>query len=136
MRGIRPLVLLGICIALTVAIAGCSGGDKTPSNDTGTVPPAESGNGSDSGSGEAPGGVGLTVVESGFAFSPATLEVAVGDTVTFINEDSSPHIVKIDGRELESQSQGDSVTWTAEKSGSFPYVCTIHPSMTGTIEVK
>ncbi len=47
-----------------------------------------------------------TVVEKGFAFDPATLDVKVGDTVTFKNEDSAPHNVKIDGKELGAQDPG------------------------------
>ena len=75
-------------------------------------------------------------MEKGFAFDPATLDVKVGDTVTFKNEDSAPHNVKIDGKELGAQDPGASVTWTAATAGSFPYTCTIHPSMAGEIIVK
>jgi plastocyanin len=44
--------------------------------------------------------------------------------------------VRIDGKELGEQAQGASVTWKAEKAGTYPYTCTIHPSMSGTIVVK
>jgi len=76
------------------------------------------------------------VIEKGLAFSPATLEVKVSDTVTFKNEDSAPHNVKIDGKELGNQDPGASVTWSAAAAGTFPYSCTIHPSMTGEVVVK
>lgn len=124
----RVLVLVAMAL-LVVGMVGCSGGggasapSTTPGYGGGSAPAAS-------------GGSGTTVIEKGFAFEPATLEVKVGDTVTFKNEDSAPHVVKIDGRELGQQESGASVTWTAETAGSFPYTCTIHPAMTGEITVK
>jgi plastocyanin len=115
-----PVILM---LALALALVGCSSGSATTPTTTGS---------STGGSSSA----GATVVEKGFAFDPATLEVKVGDTVTFKNEDSAPHNVKIDGKELGTQDQGASVTWTASAAGSFPYTCTIHPSMAGEIVVK
>jgi plastocyanin len=117
---VLPLVAL---LALVVVLAGCSGGAATTPTTSGSAT---------SGSSSA----GATVVEKGFAFDPATLDVKVGDTVTFKNEDSAPHNVKIDGKELGNQDTGASVTWTATTAGSFPYTCTIHPAMAGEIVVK
>jgi len=113
-------------LVLVLGLVGCSGsGGSTTTN-----PP--SGGVNTVGTPAA----GATVVEKNFAFEPATLEVKVGDTVTFKNEDSASHVVSIDGKELGNQAPGASVTWTAEKAGSFPYTCTIHPSMNGLITVK
>jgi plastocyanin len=116
---VLPAMLL---LALAVTLIGCSGSGAAPAA-SGTAPADTS-------------GAGATVIEKGFAFDPATLEVKVGDVVTFKNEDSAPHNVKIDGAELGTQNQGASVTWTAAKAGSFPYSCTIHPAMTGEVTVK
>jgi plastocyanin len=117
--------LFTVCVVVLLALAmiGCAGGMST-SGSTGTP------------SGGTTAGGGTTVVEKGFAFEPATLEVKVGDTVTFTNEDSAPHNVNIDSKDLGNQPRGASVTWAAAKAGSFPYTCTIHPSMAGEIVVK
>lgn len=111
-----------LLLTLVLVLAGCSSG----------------GAGSYGGGGTTGGTTasGTTVIEKGFAFSPASLDVKVGDTVTFTNQDTAPHNVKIDGKELGIQNTGDSVTWTAAKAGTFPYSCVIHPSMTGTIVAK
>lgn len=115
------LLAFSVLIALSLVLSACSsGGGATPST---------SGGGGQTNS-------GTTVVEQNFAFNPSTLTVKVGDTVTFENQDSTAHDVKIDGKDLGSQDPGKSVTWTASKAGSFPYQCIIHPSMTGTIVVK
>jgi len=126
MRNTR-IIALGILIALALVIAGCSAGGS------GGVTP---GSGSGSGATTPTSTSGATITEKDFAFSPAESTVKVGDVVTFVNEDSAPHNVSIDGAELGMQNQGASVTWTAAKAGSFPYSCTIHPTMTGTITVK
>jgi len=115
-----------LLLVLVLAFVGCSG----KSGSTTTNPPS-----SGTTTVDTPA-AGATVVEKGFAFEPATLDVKVGDTVTFKNEDSAPHNVSIDGKELGSQDPGSSVTWTADKAGSFPYTCVIHPSMNGVIVVK
>ena len=123
MRPSRRLLAVPL-FALLLVVLGCSGcgGSSTTGTDGGTS----------GGTGPA----GMTVVEKDLAFDPASLTVGVGDSVTFENLDSAPHNVSIDGRELGTQSQGEIVTWTAEEAGTFPYSCTIHPSMTGEIIVK
>jgi plastocyanin len=131
----RTILIAAIAVALVAALVltGCTGGS---SGGTTATPPAGGGtsSGGTSGSTGTPGGT--TITESGFAFDPSTLEVKVGDTVTFTNQDSAPHNVEIDGRKLGEQTQGTSVGWKAQKAGTFPFKCVIHPSMTGQITVK
>jgi plastocyanin len=120
------LGLAAVCLSVLaiLVLAGCSG-----STSTGTSTPAST----SSGGGAAASGT--TITEQNFAFSPTTATVKAGDTVTFTNNDSVAHNVKIDGKELGVQQPGESKTWTAPKDGSYPYSCIIHPSMTGQITV-
>jgi len=76
---------------------------------------------------------------SGFAFSPANLEVEVGQKITWTNSDAAPHTVTAtSGAQFDSGTleQGANYTWKATKAGTIEYVCEIHPSMVGTITVK
>jgi len=123
-RALVAVLLLGLVLALV----GC-GGSGSSGGGYGTPPASNT-------SGGATGAGGATISEQNFAFSPSTLTVKVGDTVTFTNNDSTAHNVKIDGQELGSQNQGESKTWKATKAGSFPFSCVIHPSMTGQITVQ
>lgn len=125
---LRTALVAALLLGLVMSLAGCSGGGGSTGGGYAT-PPATAPSG-------GTGAASPTVVEKGFAFTPATLEVKVGDTVTFKNEDTAPHNVSIDGKELGAQDPGANVTWTASKAGSFPYTCTIHPSMAGEITVK
>lgn len=124
-RRTAPIVALLLLALAAAVIAGCTGRADSP----GSAPSS----GGTSGASET---ADATIVEKAISFEPSTLEVKVGDTVTFTNEDSVPHIVNIDGADLSTQNQGESVTWTASKAGTFPFTCSIHPSMTGEITVK
>jgi plastocyanin len=72
-----------------------------------------------------------------FAYSPAALTVNTGDSVTWTNKDKAPegHDVTGDGLDSGLMNQGDTYSFTFNSAGSYSYICTIHPSMTGTVEV-
>src|SRR5512134_791702 len=55
------------------------------------------------------------VAISGFSFSPGSVTVAVGDTVTWTNSDAQAH---------------------SSTAGTFAYHCDFHPNMTGTVVVQ
>jgi plastocyanin len=70
-------------------------------------------------------------------FSPASLTVAVGDTVTWTNADDSPHTVTASGGAFDSGNldAGQSFSHTFDEAGSFTYVCLYHDEMVATITV-
>ena len=65
----------------------------------------------------------------GFKFVPEKLEVNVGDTVIWKNEDIVPHIVLADKLKGKNMDQGETWTYTAKQKGDFPYICKFHPTM-------
>ena len=80
-----------------------------------------------------------TVIElKAFMFEPTALTVAAGTAVAWKNLDPEPHTVaSVDGTfRSGALDQGDSFTFTFAKPGTYRYVCSIHPQMTGTIIVK
>lgn len=85
----------------------------------------------------ATAGGGTTVTIADMAFGPGTLTVPVGTTVTFLNNDGSNHIVRFaDGQQSPRLAMGKSWTRSFSAPGEYPYVCTIHPQMTGKIIVQ
>ncbi|MGZ4903916.1 MAG: cupredoxin domain-containing protein [Halobacteriota archaeon] len=74
----------------------------------------------------------------GFAFSPSTLTISRGATVTWKNEDSVMHTATSDTGVFDSGNlnQGDTFTYQFNDTGTFPYHCTPHPFMKGTITVQ
>ena len=81
---------------------------------------------------------GNTVTIQNMAFNPQTLDIKVGTTVTWINNDTVTHDVVIDSGLFTSGNltHGMSYNYTFNQTGSYPYHCAIHPSMTGTIVVS
>ena len=73
----------------------------------------------------------------GFAFSPADLTAAVGDTITVTNNDGAPHTLTADDGSFDTGrlNRGESAEITLSAAGSFPYKCAFHPNMRGTITV-
>jgi plastocyanin len=84
---------------------------------------------------------------SGFAFSPATVDIAPGDTVkwTFAGPDTN-HSTTSDAGQSESwesdpgiampvHTVGDTFSHTFNATGQFGYFCRVHPYMRGTIRV-
>lgn len=80
-----------------------------------------------------------SVVIQNFAFSPSNLTVKAGTTVTWINQDSTTHTITSDNGAFQSSedlNQGSNYTFTFSKAGTYPYHCSIHPNMKGTIVVQ
>ena len=66
------------------------------------------------------------------------LTVAPGTTVTWVNEDDSPHTVTEQAKLFRSAAldTSDRFTYTFAQPGEFAYYCTLHPMMVGKIVVK
>jgi plastocyanin len=73
-----------------------------------------------------------------FTFSPQQVTVKAGDTVTWINHDDIPHTVTSKTFIFRSKAMDtdDKFSFTFATPGSFPYFCSLHPHMTGTIVVE
>lgn len=82
---------------------------------------------------------GPTVVIENASFSPATLNVKPGTTVTVVNKDSSAHTFSsVSGpADFDSGRLGkdESAPVVFATVGSYEYKCNIHPAMTGTVTV-
>jgi plastocyanin len=79
-----------------------------------------------------------TVNIDNFAFAPVTLTITAGTTVTWKNEDDSPHRIGDKNGTFKSAAldTDDTFSHTFAAPGEYPYICTIHPYMAGKIIVK
>jgi plastocyanin len=103
-------------LALTVFLAAC-----VPSPDKSASPP--------------PVTEGPTVIIQDMQFNSDHVTIEEGDTVTWVWEDDGmAHDVSGDGFKSEIQSEG-TFSHTFEDAGDYPYVCTLHSGMRGTVTV-
>jgi plastocyanin len=139
-----------LAAAISLALAGCTAGaPSTPAAPTPTAPaaptpvppeptpvPPEPTPTAPAGETEPPAGTSAEVSIAGFAFDPASLSVTVGTQITWTNEDSTPHTVTFsDGPDSGSLDQGETFQHTFDTAGTYDYICTIHPTMQGSVEV-
>ena len=125
----RWLALLLGCLALALVAAGCGGDDD------------DNGGGGGGGQQQAPAATsgGGDVTMKDIKFNPSTVDVKVGDTVTWTNDDSVGHDVTGDGFKSGSAGGiggGTTFKHKFDKAGTFKYQCTVHPGMTGEVVVK
>ena len=73
-----------------------------------------------------------------FSFGPQTVTVPIGGTVTWTNRDDIPHtVVSTDGVfKSKVRDTDEEFSYTFTKAGTYPYFCSVHPKMTGTIVVQ
>jgi plastocyanin len=91
---------------------------------------------------DADGADGATknqIVIKDFHFTPETLTVKSGETITWINRDEEPHTVVSVEKQFKKSGPLDTdevFTITAGAPGTYTYYCSVHPKMTGTIVVE
>jgi plastocyanin len=87
--------------------------------------------------GERPKPKTHTVTIENMRFEPASLTVARGDTVVWLNKDLVPHSATSKAGGFDSQVIQPEKSWrfTVTKRGDFAYVCTFHPTMTAMLRV-
>ena len=121
-------LLVMALLIIASPLAGCAGTGKTVSATAAETPAAT-----------AAGSVGAKneiIIESN-SFKPDSLTIKVGDTVTWINNDSYTHTVKAKTSEFDSGNMANGVKFslTFDKEGTYDYICGIHTFMTGKIVV-
>ncbi|RZI39983.1 copper-binding protein [Herbaspirillum sp. HC18] len=79
-----------------------------------------------------------TVVIEALSYAPPSIEVSKGDTVVWRNKDPFPHTVTAQNHAFDSGQIGEGKSWKfkANKPGEYVYICTLHPTMKGTLIVK
>lgn len=127
-------IRLALMAGLLTMAAACGG--YSPSSPTPTPAPAPN-------PGTTGSGTPVSIVRGAdrlttTAYAPNPIEVAVGGTVTWTNNDTTAHTSTGNDGSWNSGSvaPGASFTRTYSNAGTFAYHCTIHPNMVGTVTVR
>jgi amicyanin len=136
------LVVLVAVAAIVAAIVGNNNKNNGSSNPYGSSTSTSSNNSSsnNSSSSNTPAETN-TVKISDMSFSPASIKVKVGQTVTWTNEDSIAHTVTADTASSDAPasdllSHGQTYSFTFNKAGTYAYHCQVHPNMKATVIVE
>jgi plastocyanin len=155
------LMLLSLSVAPLVAIStphyasaqgvtGQGGGNATNATMAGggNATNATTTTGASAGGGNATTATSVSIVPGSStlttdAFSPNPIQVSVGTTVTWTNNDAQPHTV-VSGENVTPSGLFTSpiiapqatFEYTFTQAGEVPYFCTLHPNMVGTVSVS
>jgi plastocyanin len=160
----RPIRLAMLALVALLAVGACTsasaGWTYTPAPPATPVPsaapsaaaPSASAGGSAAPSGSAgtsaaPGGASVTITASGIAFTTPAVTVPAGTafTLELDNQDASvPHDVQIKDGTGAQVFKTDTFPGVAKRSfavpalaaGTYPFACTVHANMTGTLTAQ
>jgi plastocyanin len=125
----------GVILLAGLCLAACGGGGSTTTPSPSPTPTPT----------PTPTGATATVtivngasLLTSTAYSPTPLNVSVGTTVTWVNNDSTAHDSTAVNNSFSTGTiaPGRSGSFKFQSAGSFPYYCTIHPGMAGTVNVQ
>ncbi len=134
-----------LSVLIGFGAAGCGGGGD---DDTSPAPTTESTDatteaGDDSGgSGNAPAPSGDAVRSAkveidDFAYNPDPVTIEEGGKVIWVNRDSAPHTATAEDGSFDTGTleEGKLKSESFKETGTYEYICSIHPQMHGTVEV-
>jgi|SRR6266404_4158693 len=117
----RSVRILGLAVGVVVALAAFAAGARAFTARAQQAQP-----------------VNAEVKIDNFSFGPASLTIAAGTTVTWINRDDIPHTVASEDKLFKSRvlDTDEKFSFTFAKPGTFGYFCSLHPKMTGKVVVQ
>ncbi len=140
-KSMNTMMIVGAVVVVIVLAGGFllfgSRGANAPTTSTPQSVPSE-----ESVSSTAPSEVleSVSIQTQNFAFSPSTIKIKAGGTISFTNKDSAKHsITSDDGKSFDSGLIAKDQTKTVKaptEPGTYTFHCSLHPSMKGTLIVE
>jgi plastocyanin len=129
----RPIVRGFAALGIALVLAACSGGGGNVT----TAPHSTT-----AGAAPCKDSTGTTTVQANVkdrTWTPSTVTAKVGDVITWTNADTVPHAVALDDGSCAMSNTiagGASKSLSFSVAGSFPFHCSVHPTMKGTITIS
>ncbi|HWO16035.1 MAG TPA: cupredoxin family copper-binding protein [Solirubrobacterales bacterium] len=128
-------------LVLVFSLAACGDdGDSDTATETQTATETTETTSAPSGNAPAPSGEAVRSAKVeivDFAYDPDPVTIQTGGKVIWINRDAEPHTATADDESFDTGTleEGKLKSESFKEPGSYPYVCEIHPTMQGTVEV-
>lgn len=139
--GVVAIIVIAAAVVGIVLATGGYKSDKNAADSTKTSSMdmnSDSSSSSDTSDNDTPTATNTVTIQD-FAFSPASITVKAGTTVTWTNKDSTVHTVtETDGKtgpDSGTMEQGKAYSFTYVAAGTYAYHCNFHSGMTGTVTV-
>ena len=120
---IRTFLCVGSCVLVVALLGGCAADPDTSMTSTATMT----------------GSVSIAKDAGVGHFTPEDVEVSVGGTVTWVNNSGVVHNVIFDDATVTSSKlfyDGEEFRTGFDTAGVFSYICSVHPTMKGTVSVR
>ncbi len=130
----RPLFVLGLVIVLALALVACGDDDDDSAATAASTATTTAAGGATTAAG---GGAQVTEVIKNVSFTTKEVDVAVGGTVVFDNQDTQAHTATADQGSFDTGriEAGTKKTVSFATAGTFAFHCSIHPTMKATVVV-
>ena len=147
MQAKRFLTLPVLCALLGLLVLGFAACGDDDGDDTGAVTTTETGATTEAGDDSAAGGNAPApsgdaarsekVEIEDFAYYPDPVTIEEGGKVIWQNEDSAPHTATAEDGSFDTGTleEGKLKSESFKEPGTYPYICSIHPDMKGSVEV-
>lgn len=135
-RRLWELFVAGLAV-LVLTSAACSSGDEGPTGAGATSAETGGGETQTSEAGTEVGGEPDVKAED-FQFDPTEVKAASGDTIIVKNDSAStPHTFTVADTDIDQSLDPDTAVEVKIDldPGTYDFMCTIHPQMTGTLTV-
>jgi plastocyanin len=134
----RLVITAGLSVLLTLALAACSSSSSSSAPSTAaSAPAAASATAAATACQETTDPGDVTVSIKDFSFDPADIQAKVGQAIAFTNTGAAPHTATLDDGSCTTPNidvgSADGLVFSA--AGSYPFHCSIHAQMKGTIVV-
>ena len=130
-------VIIGIIVVVIIVVGAFAFMHKNSSSNMQMSMPSSTSQTQTQSANQSTAGKNAVTIQN-YSFSPATITIKAGQSITWTNEDSVGHSATADDNSWDTGvlPQGQSKSIIFAKAGTYTYHCSVHPNMKATVIVQ